>query len=412
MGGLALAACSGTGSDDASARPSTATSSSAATANSPTSSSLTRTSTTTSSATSTSSSTSVAPALACARRLAGSMSPAQKAGQLVWPALDASAGASGLDATITGHDLGGIFYLGGWRGAQTVAAASQHVQTLAPRAGGLRVGLFVAADQEGGEVQQLQGSGFTTIPSARSQDAMTSAELATAAAGWARELSGAGVNLNLAPVADTVPTSLGTGNAPIGRYHREFSSSPTENARMVPAFVKGMHTGKVGSTAKHFPGLGRVRENTDVSATGITDSVTTTRDPYLAPFVAAIKAGTDVVMVSSAIYSRIDASTNAAFSAKVVTDLLRERMGFGGVVMSDDLGVAKAVAAVPVGQRATRFVAAGGDVVLTADPSAVSPMTAALTQRYGTDGSFRDHVDASVTRVLTLKVNRGLASCS
>lgn len=339
------------------------------------------------------------------------MTPAQRAGQLVWPALDASAGATGLDTTIGAHQLGGIFYLGGWSGSATVAAASRHVQTLATRVGGHRVGLFVAADQEGGQVQQLRGAGFDEMPSARAQDALTPAELTARSTGWAKQLASAGVNLNLAPVADTVPASLGTGNAPIGRWNREFSSDPSDNARMVAAFVKGMHTGGVGSTVKHFPGLGRIRENTDLSATGITDTVTTTRDPYLLPFASGIRAGTDVVMVGSAIYSRIDPSTNAVFSRTIVTGLLRKQMGYAGVVMSDDLGAAVAVSAVPVGSRATRFVAAGGDVILTAKPAAVSAMTAALTQRYGTDATFRAQVTASATRVVALKVTRGLASC-
>ena len=71
------------------------------------------------------------------------------------------------------------------------------------------------------------------------------------------------------------------------------------------------------------------------------------------------------MMVSSAFYPRLDRVDQAVFSAPVVTGLLRQRMGFGGVVVSDDLGSAASVARVPVGQRATRFVAAGGDIVLT-----------------------------------------------
>lgn len=359
-----------------------------------------------------SSAATVAPALACARRIVGRMTPGQKVGQLVWPALGAGAGASGLDRTIRDHHLGGIFYLGGWTGSATVAQASRHLQTLAASADGHRVGLFVAADQEGGQVQQLRGAGFTALPSARAQDARSPAQQQAAWKAWARQLAAAGVNLDLAPVADTVPAGLGTRNGPIGRYDRQFSSDPVDNARMVAASVKGMHAGGIGSTVKHFPGLGRIRQNTDVSATGITDTVTTTHDAYLAPFAAGIEAGSDVVMVGSAIYSKIDPSTNAVFSRRIVTDLLRDQMGYAGVVMSDDLGAAVSVSAVPVGSRATRFIAAGGDVILTAKPSTVSAMTAALTQRYGSSAAFKDQVDASATRVLTLKVDRGLATCS
>ena len=104
-------------------------------------------------------------------------------------------------------------------------------------------------------------------------------------------------------------------------------------------------------TVKHFPGIGRIVGNTDVTARGITDTRTTADDPYLEPFAAGIEADVDLVMVGSAIYSKLDPGTNAAFSKPIVTDLLRGRLGWKGVVITDDVGAAKAVSAVPVGQR-------------------------------------------------------------
>ena len=79
-------------------------------------------------------------------------------------------------------------------------------------------------------------------------------------------------------------------------------------------------------------------------------------------------------MVGSAIYSRIDPGVNATFSKAIITDLLRHQLGYDGVVITDDVGAAKAVAATPVGQRATKFVDAGGDIVLTARPDTVPTM--------------------------------------
>jgi beta-N-acetylhexosaminidase len=113
-------------------------------------------------------------------------------------------------------------------------------------------------------------------------------------------------------------------------------------------------------------------------------------------------------MMSTAIYARIDPGTPAAFSSKIVTGLLRQRLGFSGVIISDDLGAAAQVAATAVGQRAVDFVAAGGDLVLTVVASQASIMAAALLARASSDPAFKAQVDAAALRVLRLKQAAGL----
>ena len=119
-----------------------------------------------------------------------------------------------------------------------------------------------------------------------------------------------------------------------------------------------MSASGVATTAKHFPGLGRVVGNTDFSA-GVVDAVTTANDPYLGSFRAAIGAGVPFVMVALATYTRIDPAHLAAFSPLVIGGLLRGDLGFRGVVMSDDLGATAAVASMLPGQRALSFLLAG-----------------------------------------------------
>lgn len=326
--------------------------------------------------------------------------------------LDTASSRTSLDALVAKRHLGGVILLGGWfDGAAGVRSTTSHLAGLASPASTGGLGLLLAADQEGGAVQQLRGAGFTRMPSARSQNSLSTSALTAAATTWARQLEAAGINVNLAPVADTVPTSIGTANAPIGAFGRQFSSDPDDNAEKVGAFIAGMRAGGVASTVKHFPGIGRIRGNTDVTANGITDTVTTANDPYLKPFAAGIRDGADLVMVGSAIYSRIDPGTNATFSAPIITDLLRGRLGYDGVVITDDVGAARALAAVPVGQRATRFVEAGGDIVLSATPSSIPVMAQALTDAMQADPAFAAKVEAATTRVVALKVKLGLATC-
>jgi beta-N-acetylhexosaminidase len=133
-------------------------------------------------------------------------------------------------------------------------------------------------------------------------------------------------------------------------------------------------------------------------------------DPYLTPFAQAVADGVPFVMVSTAIYARIDPGTPAIFSRKIVTDVLRDRFGFHGVVITDDVGAAAQVAGVPVGERAVRFVQAGGDMVLTVVASQAAAMTQALLAKAKADPAFRRLVDAAALRVLTAKQRLGLLS--
>lgn len=320
-------------------------------------------------------------------------------------------GERSLDGAITSLHLGGVVYLGGWDGTGTVASASRHVQGQTGPQGTADIGLLVAADQEGGQILQLRPPGFTAVPSALSMGSQGAAATTSYAATVGRELKATGVNVDLAPVADTVPAALGRGNGPIGRYDRQFGSDPTSVAREVQAYVAGLRSAGVVATVKHFPGLGRITANTDTSSAGTTDTQTTATDAYLQPFAAGVQAGAQLVMVSSATYTRIDGSQPAVFSRAVVTDVLRGRLGYGGVVVTDDVGVAAAVASVPAGDRAVRFLDAGGDIVLSASLSAAQAMAASMQARYGADPAFAAKVDASVGRVLALKQGMGLLPC-
>lgn len=336
----------------------------------------------------------------------------ERAGQLLMVGLDNGASRTSLDALVARRHLGGVILLGGWTGGtERVRATTRHLAALASTEDTAGLGLLVAADQEGGAVQQLRGEGFSRMPSARVQDQGTPRELTADATRWANQLRTAGINVNLAPVADTVPTSIGRANGPIGQYDRQFSSDPERVSRMVGAFIAGMRAGGVASTVKHFPGIGRITGNTDVTARGITDRTTTADDPYLEPFRTGIQDGVELVMVGSAIYSRIDPGTNAVFSRPIVTDLLRDRLSYDGVVVTDDVGAARAVAAVPVGERATRFIGAGGDITLTARPSTVPAMHDAITTKMKQDPAFARAVQTAATRVVDLKLRMGLAHC-
>lgn len=324
--------------------------------------------------------------------------------------LDGNSAASADDGHIAGQHVGNIIYLGGWSGTSRISSTSSHLQSQASSSATGGVPLLIAADQEGGSVQQLKGAGFTPLESALQQGRMSTAKRTGYGKLIGRQLKAAGVNLNLAPVADTVPTSMSASNAPIGKFAREYGHDPVTVATSVTDIVHGLHSTGVGATVKHFPGLGRVTGNTDVTTTGTTDTQTTSTDSYLKPFSAGMKAGAGAVMMSSARYAKLDPGNRATFSSKIITDLLRGKLGWHGVVITDDMN-AVAVQGVSTGQRAVRFVAAGGDIVLTGKAADAPTMANALIARTKSDKKFAGKVEASAKRVLALKQRLGLLTC-
>jgi beta-N-acetylhexosaminidase len=154
-----------------------------------------------------------------------------------------------------------------------------------------------------------------------------------------------------------------------------------------------------------------VSANTDISSI-VTDRITIRGDAYLLPFAAAVNDKVPVVMVSTAYYARIDPTHRAAFSPLVILTMLRGDLGFSGVVISDDLGNARQVADLSPGARAVDFLAAGGDVVLTVNPSDIPAMVRAVLARAATDSLFRDHIDRAALRVLNLKASLHLHASS
>jgi beta-N-acetylhexosaminidase len=271
------------------------------------------------------------------------------------------------------------------------------------------VRFFIAANQEGGEIQPLKGPGFETMPSALAQGSMTPKNLQRQAQTWGRELRQAGVNLNLAPVLDVVPPGTASTNAPIGELDREYGSNASTVAVHGVAFIRGMQAAGVATTAKHFPGLGRVRGNTDFTA-NVVDKVTTTKD--LASYQAGINAGVPFLMVALATYTRIDPHHLAVFSSRIVTGVLRDQLRFTGVIISDDLGEAAAVASVAPGTRAIDFLNAGGDMITSQDIGPAVTMEAAVLHRVADDAAFRGRVTTAVLKILAAKAKYGLLACS
>jgi beta-N-acetylhexosaminidase len=336
------------------------------------------------------------------------MSLSERIGQLLMIGVSSDGISASEKAIVEETRAGSVLLLG-----NTTAGASAVRRVVSDVRGAARspedAKVLLAADQEGGRVQRLKGPGFATIPSARVQARQSNAALRRNAYDWGRQLKEAGINANLAPVADVVPMPMTWVNQPIGQLRRGYGSAPERVAAKVTAFIDGMDRAGVATAVKHFPGLGRVRGNTDY-VSRVVDTKTTRDDAALAGFRAAVDAGADMVMVSSASYRKIDAEHRAAFSTVIMDEMLREDLGFSGVVISDDLAAA-AMRVLPPDERARRFIRAGGDLLIIGEARLATSMADAIKREAADNPAFAKRVTNSATRVVAMKERRGLAHC-
>jgi beta-N-acetylhexosaminidase len=348
------------------------------------------------------------PAAACVTQVLGNLTLAQRVGELFLVGVDGNIAGPELTAAERTYHFGSLLLNKTAAGTAALAAQTAAMQELAP-SDTSGVHLFIAANQEGGQIQQLTGPGFASMPSAVEQGSWSLSTLRAAATDWGTDLRAGGVNLDLAPVMDVVPQGSAASNAPIGALDREFGFDPVTNGEHGTAFIQGMAAAGVMTVAKHFPGLGRVAGNTDFTS-NVVDNVTTATDPYLNSFRTAIGAGVPMVMVALATYTKIDPGELAVFSPTVMR-LLRNGLGFNGVIVSDDMGEAAAVQAVPVGARAVDFLTAGGDLVTSQSLAPAEQMAAAVLAKASGNAAFRATVDSAAQRVLAAKRAAGLLPC-
>ena len=251
-----------------------------------------------------------------------------------------------------GEAAGVILFARNVRSAGQVRDVVRGLQAI-KRPPGLRAPLLVMVDQEGGPVRRIPG-GPKRAAAQVSDAAQARADGRTAATVLRR----AGVNMDLAPVAD-----VARAGSALEREMRSYGRSPARVASLATAFAAGLRAGGVRATAKHFPGFGAAAVNTDDAPATVSASEATLRSVDERPFTALIKGGVDAVMLSTAVYPAVD-PLPAAFSSRWVGAELRARLRFRGVAITDDLGTPAVRSFGTNAQRAVRAVRAGVDLPL------------------------------------------------
>jgi beta-N-acetylhexosaminidase len=249
--------------------------------------------------------------------------------------------------------LGGLCLFGSNTadGPDAVAAYTASVRSVSP-------GAVVAVDEEGGDVTRLHVPDGSPVLGPLALGAADDLAL-TGAVGRAigLELASVGITLDLGPVADV---NSNADNPVIGT--RSFGSSAAAAAAHVAAWTLGLQSAGVAACAKHFPGHGDTAEDSHLALPVLDVDLSVLAERELVPFEAAVGAGTAAVMTSHVVVPALDPELPATLSAPVL-GLLRERLGFRGVIVSDALDMAGASASRGIPEAAVLSVAAGADLL-------------------------------------------------
>jgi beta-N-acetylhexosaminidase len=263
-----------------------------------------------------------------------------------------------------------------------------------PRPAGLRDPLLVMIDQEGGLVKRIDGA---PTASAKQMGARGSGFSFEQGFSTSSNLRNVGVNVDLAPVLDVARPGSDTEET-----ERGFGSTATDVALSATAFASGLQSGGVAATAKHFPGLGSARQNTDFAVQRVDLPKATLRRVDEAPYRNFVGIDGAMVMISSAIYPVFSPSP-AAFARPIATGELRTRLGFEGVSITDALGsaaVADFGGPAKAGVAATR---AGTDVLLFTDYRSGARAADAMLRGLRSGNLRRADFETSAGRVLGLR---------
>lgn len=234
---------------------------------------------------------------------------------------------------------------------------------------------LVCVDQEGGPVQRFR-DGFTRLPALARIGEVYARDRALAVAlaeehAWlmASEMRAVGVDISFAPVAD-----LARGNRAIGE--RAFHADPAVVSELLLAYLRGMRIAGMAATLKHFPGHGSVAEDTHFDTAVDPRTLEELLQTDLVPFADAIDAGAEAVMLAHVTYPAVDALA-AGFSPTWIGDVLRGRLGFRGLAIGDDIGMAAAEGVGGIAARIDAHRRAGCDLILACNPSIVPESLAA-----------------------------------
>lgn len=266
------------------------------------------------------------------------------------------------------------------------------------------VPIFISADQEGGRIDRMPNE-IKRFPTNQVIGQKNNSNLSyNIGNSIAYELKAYGFNLNYAPVLDI---NSNPKNPVIGS--RSFGSNAKIVSDLGVQTMNGMQSGGIIPVIKHFPGHGDTSVDSHIGLPVVNKDLSSLKAFELAPFTNAIKSNADAVMAAHILLPKIDPNNPASFSKAIITDLLRNELGFNGVVITDDMTMGAVVKNYRLDNAAIKSINAGSDIILVAhDYNYELKVINALKKAAVDNVITQDRINESVYRILKLKTKYNL----
>jgi beta-N-acetylhexosaminidase len=342
------------------------------------------------------------------------MTMEEKVGQMLmpdyrkWNGVNVTEMLPEIEAQVKKYHLGGVILF-----LENVVTTEQTTRLVnSYQEAAEKYNLLMSIDQEGGIVTRLQSG--THMPGNMALGATRSEEVSEKVGrAIGEELHSLGINMNLAPVLDV---NNNPDNPVIGV--RSYGEKPELVAQMGNAYIKGLQESGTAATAKHFPGHGDTASDSHFSLPVVPHDLERLKAVELYPFQQAMNAGIDAIMTAHVTFPNVDNSTAiskkdgsvipvpATLSYKVLTELMREDMGYNGLIITDAMNMAAIADHFGQVDAAIRTVKAGSDIVLM--PVGLDSVANGLYNAVNSGEISIERIEQSVERILTLKLNRGI----
>lgn len=321
----------------------------------------------------------------------------QKIGQMVIVGVEGDTFDSNIGKMIEDYHVGGFIFMG--KSVKNTTQLLKLVNGIKTANSNNKIPLFLSLDQEGGSIDRMPKE-FNRYPTNKAIGKINSENLSyNIGSAIAYEISSFGFNMDFAPVLDinSNPKNPVIGDRSFGTSSKLISSLGVET-------MMGIQEGKVIPVVKHFPGHGDTSVDSHIGLPRVNKDLEQLNSFELIPFKEAIKNNVDGIMIAHILLPKIDSKYPASLSKVVINDILREKLGFKGVVITDDMTMGAIAKNYSIGDAVIKSVDAGSDIILIAhDYNKGTEAITAIINAVKSGNIKMGRIDESVYRILQLK---------
>lgn len=321
----------------------------------------------------------------------------EKIGQMIFAGISGTKPDAEADQLVAKYKVGGIIF--NKKNLQEPAQTVAYINHLKSKNSANGIPLFFGIDQEGGKIAKLPG-GLHPIPANQKIGEINNPSFSYEIGSLlGRMVDAFGFNMNFAPVLDV---NSNPDNPVIGE--RSFGADPETVSRLGIMTMKGMQKENIIPVIKHFPGHGDTSVDSHLALPVVNKTKAELEKVELVPFRRAVAEGADVVMIGHILFPKLDRTAPSSMSKTIITDLLRNELGFSGVVITDDMTMKAITDNYDIGKAAVASVKAGSDIIMVAhEHTQIVKVFSELKSAVQRGEISEGRINESVIRILKLK---------